>query len=51
MEVVDYSKYSIAVFGDSKAIKEQLKNLECKWNENLTDPITKEKRKSYKRFG
>ena len=35
MEVVDYSERSIAVIGDTKGIKEQLKELNGKYNPNL----------------
>ena len=36
MEIVDYSDRSIAVIGDSRAIKDQLKELGGRYNRNLT---------------
>ena len=36
MEIVDYSERSIAVIGETKDIKEQLKELGGRWNPNLT---------------
>lgn len=39
--IVDYSKFSIAVFGNTKPIKEQLQTLGGKFNANLTYGETK----------
>lgn len=43
MEVIDYSDRSIAVIGETKDIKEQLKELGGRWNPNLTINDTKAK--------
>ena len=42
-ELVNYSEKAIALFGDSKHIKEELKKLGCKWNKFLTNPKTGKK--------
>lgn len=36
IEIIDYSPYSIAVFGDTKIIKDKLKELGGRYNPNLT---------------
>jgi len=39
-EILDYSDKAVAVFGDTKAIKEQLKSLGGRFNAYLTHPTT-----------
>lgn len=43
LELVDYSEKAIALFGNSKAIKETLKELGGRFNPHLTNPKTQEK--------
>jgi hypothetical protein len=45
IELVQYSERSYAIFGEgTKAIKDELKTLGCKYNRFLTDPRTGEKK-------
>jgi len=45
IELVQYSERSYALFGDgTKRIKDQLRELGCKYNRFLTDPRTNEKK-------
>lgn len=45
IEIVQYSDRSYAIFGEgTKAIKEELKELGCRYNKFLTDPNTGNKR-------
>lgn len=45
IDLVKYSEYSHALFGEgTKAIKDQLSSLGCKYNKFLTDPKTGQKR-------
>jgi hypothetical protein len=45
IDLVKYSEYSHALFGEgTKAIKDQLSSLGCKYNKFLTDPKTGLKR-------
>jgi hypothetical protein len=43
LELVDYSEKAIALFGNSKAIKDVLKELGGRFNPHLTNPKTNEK--------
>lgn len=43
VELVDYSERAVAVFGNTKAIKAELKNIGGRFNYYLTNPTTKEK--------
>jgi hypothetical protein len=43
MEVLDYTEKSFVVIGDTKNVKDQLKELGGRYNPNLTHPETKEK--------
>jgi hypothetical protein len=48
IELVQYSDRSYALFGEgTKAIKDQLKELGCKYNRFLTDPRTGEKKSGW----
>ena len=38
LRIVKYSEKSVAVFGETKAIKEQLKTLGGRFNRGLMDP-------------
>jgi hypothetical protein len=42
--IVDYSEKSIALFGDTKPIKEELKNLGGRFNYRLVDPAKPEEK-------
>ena len=44
IKVVEYSERACAVFGDTKAIKEELKEIGGKYNRFLTDPEDGEKK-------
>lgn len=40
LELVKYSEKALAIFGNTKEVKETLKSLKCKFNPFLTHPIT-----------
>ena len=42
LELVDYSERAVALFGNSKAIKDHLKAIGGRFNPHLTNPETKE---------